>query len=171
MRCRAISLLGVAALLGVLDTGCAPSATSAPPVPPITDEKEVRGVDPCLLLPADQLARWGLRSPGVGGAAAEGPRCEWRGEPGRVLGLTLFSGGGGLATLASNSEPTTSRVRVAGYPALETFTGRGEFCQYDVGVAADQVVIATLDAPTPDSCTVLQSVVPLAAENLPAARS
>ena len=70
--------------------------------------------------------------------------------------------------LAANSEPTTARVRLAGYPALETFTGAGEFCQYDVGVAADQVVMASLQGGTPDSCTALQTVLPAMLATLPA---
>lgn len=84
-----------------------------------------------------------------------------------MLTLTLYTGGGGLATLAQNSQPTTARVRLAGYPALETFTERGEFCQYDVAVAADQVVMVSLEDVAPDSCTALQSVVPAVLSNLP----
>ena len=95
-----------------------------------------------------QLGEFGLADPGVGSAAAEGPRCEWRGASGTVLGLTLYTNGGGIGMLAQNSEPSTRRVRVAGYPALETFTGRGEFCQYDVGVSDRQVVMASLEAPS-----------------------
>jgi hypothetical protein len=35
-------------------------------------------------------------------------------------------------------------VRIEGDPALETFTEGGRFCQYDVGVAPDQVVLASM---------------------------
>ncbi len=86
-----------------------------------------------------------------------------------MLGLTLYTDGGGIATLARNSEPTTRRVRVSGYPALETFTGRGEFCQYDVGIAEAQVVILAMETPAPDSCTTLQTVLPMVVGNLPPA--
>ena len=71
--------------------------------------------------------------------------------------------------MPSTASRRTRRVRVAGYPALETFTGRGEFCQYDVGVSDGQVVMASLEAPAPDSCVTLQRVVPLVAANLPPA--
>ena len=54
------------------------------------------------------------------------------------------------------------------YAALETFTGAGEFCQYDVGVASDQVVMASLQGGRPDSCTALQAVLPDVVAALPA---
>jgi hypothetical protein len=124
-------------------------------------------MDPCRLLTNAQLGDLGLTELGTGGRAPEGPRCEWRGATGSVLGITLYTDGAGLATLARNSEPTTRRVRVSGFPALETFTGRGEFCEYDVGIAEGQALIMTLDAPAPDSCSTLQAIVPLVTGNMP----
>ncbi len=138
-----------------------------PPVPSITDARDATGTDPCALVSAEQLAAAGVGGAGTAVAAEEGPRCRWSGA-GASLDVTLYTDGGGLATLAENSEPTTTRVRLAGYPALETFTGRGEFCQYDVGVSASQVVMAARDAASPDSCEVLQRVLPGVLENLPA---
>jgi hypothetical protein len=119
------------------------------------------------LLTAEQLEAVGLGGAGMPVATEEGPRCRWRG-PGGDLEVTIWAGDGGLATLARHSEPTTTRVRLAGYPALETFTGAGEFCQYDVGVADGQVVMAALAAPAPDSCAVLQVLLPQLIDNLPA---
>src|SRR3954447_15180585 len=136
-------------------------------VPSIGDARDATGADPCALLSAAQLAAHGLGGAGTPTAAEEGPHCRWHGTAGD-LDVTLYTGGGGLATLAANSEPTTTRVRLAGYPALETFTGQGEFCQYDVGVADRQVLSAALDAPTPGSCDVLQRVVPELVDHLPA---
>jgi hypothetical protein len=154
-------------LLAVL-IGCAAGGSAPVVVPPIDDQRSARGTDPCQVLTVEQVRGIGIGGPGVADRAAEGARCAWRGDAG-VLTLTLYVDGGGLETLARNSEPTTSRVRVAGYPALETFTGQGEFCQYDVGVAPAQVLMAALDAPRPDACGVLQSVLPQAIANLPAA--
>ncbi|MGH3568015.1 MAG: hypothetical protein ACRDRH_18685 [Pseudonocardia sp.] len=94
-------------------------------------------------------------------------RCTWGIGRAPTLTLTLYTNGGGLATLAQNSQPTTTRVRLVGYPTLETFTERGEFCQYDVGVAADQAVMMSLVDTAPDSCTALQAVVPAVLSNLP----
>lgn len=146
--------------------GCsAPSTT--PEVPPVDDPRDVRGLDACAVPDAAALAAAGVGGEGAAGAGPEGPRCEWRGPAGQVLAVTVFTGAGGLAVLAANSEPTTTRVRLAGYPALETFTGSGEFCQYDVGVAADQVLLVALDGGVPDSCTALQSLLPPVLAALP----
>ena len=158
----------------VLAAGCAHAATpQAPPreqssdaVPEVRDARDARAADPCTVPTEDQLTALGVSGQGTSVTAPEGPRCEWHGRP--ELGITLYTSGGGIATLARNSEPTTSRVRLAGYPALETFTGKGEFCQYDVGVAANQVLSASLDGGSPDSCTALQAVLPGVVASLPA---
>ena len=160
----AVSLLMLSAVLGA----CAGVRPEVPPVPPIGDARDARGVDPCALLTAEQLTTAGLGGVGAPTVAAEGPRCSWHSDGGD-LEVTIWTDGGGLATLAANSEPTTTRVRLAGYPALETFTGQGEFCQYDVGIAESQVVMAALDAPAPDSCAVLQAVLPHLIGELPPA--
>lgn len=154
-------------LLTVL-SGCGGSAPEPPTVPPIADARDVRDADPCALLTPDQLAPVGLGGAGTATTADEGPRCRWQGRAGE-LDVTIYTAGDGLATLAANSEPTTTRVRLAGYPALETFTGRGEFCQYDIGVADRQVLSAAFDAPAPGSCDLLQQVVPALVAHLPAA--
>jgi hypothetical protein len=158
------------ALLVTAVAGCGQEEPAEPAVPPIGHARDARAADPCALATGAQLATLGIDASGTAATAPEGRRCEWRPavETGPELGITLFVGGGGLATLAGNSEPTTSRVRLAGYPALETFTGAGEFCQYDVGVAPDQVVMASLEGGRPDSCTALQAVLPGLVANLPA---
>jgi Protein of unknown function (DUF3558) len=176
MAWRELALLGSGLLLTVLAGGCAASAeielpASRMPVPGISHQLDARGADPCRLLTDTQLDGLRLAGPGSAAAAAEGPRCEWRGPGTTTLGVTLYTDGGGIATLARNSEPTTRRVRVSGYPALETFTGQGEFCQYDVGIDDAQVMILAMDAAVPDSCSTLQTVVPMIAGNLPPASS
>ncbi len=175
MTRRPWALLAPALLAGglLLTTGCGGGADVAPPVPPvppIDEAKNARGQDPCALLRSEQLTQFGLPARGQETRVQEGPRCEWRDAGAVSLTVTLYTDGGGLATLARNSEPTTARVRIEGYPALETFTGQGEFCQYDVGVAPDQVVMASMQNGVPDSCTALQSVLPAILANLPAHR-
>lgn len=165
-----LGAVGAAAVLLVGGAaGCGREPAAPAPVPLIGHARDARAADPCALPTGAQLATLGVDAPGAPATAAEGRRCEWRGatESGSELAITLFVGDGGLATLAANSEPTTARVRLAGYPALETFTGAGEFCQYDVGVAADQVVMASLEGGAPDSCTALQGVLPGVVESLP----
>ena len=148
----------VVAVLGAV-VGCG-SATETPPVPTIDGPRDATGADPCALPAPEHLTALGLAGEGTPSGAPEGPRCTWGGTDGRAFTLTLYTDGGGVGTLAENSEPTTTRVRVGGYPALETFTGQGEFCQYDVGVAEDQALLVALDAPSPGSCDALQSVIP-----------
>jgi hypothetical protein len=159
--------LGYGLLLLLLATGCAATADPSPAVPVVTNGRDARHVEPCRLLTETQVAALRL-GPGVGGRAPEGPHCEWRDAGSTLLSLTLYTHGAGLTTLARNSEPTTRRVRVSGYPALETFTGRGEFCQYDVGIADTQVMMIAMDTPGADSCSKLQTVIPMIAGNLPA---
>lgn len=164
----------VAVALVTATAGCGREAASPPAVPPsvppIGNARDLRVVDPCALPTGAQLAGLGITASGAPAPAAEGRHCDWRTTPetGPELGITVFVDGGGLATLAANSEATTSRVRLAGYPALETFTGSGEFCQYDVGVAPDQVLMVSLAGGKPDSCTALQAVLPGVLANLPA---
>jgi hypothetical protein len=153
-------------LLSAMAVGCSGSP-ELPPVPPIADTRDADGADPCALLTQNQLVAFGLGGVAQRDTSEAGPRCRWS-SGGGELEVTLYTGGGGLATLAENSEPTTTRVRLAGYPALETFTGRGEFCQYDVGVAEKQVISASLDASRPGSCDLLQRVVPALVATLPA---
>lgn len=164
---RALVWVIAASLAGVLTAGCSGSAEPPqPPLPQVDDARDARTADPCALPSVQHLAALGISGPGVATAAPEGRRCEWRGRT--ELGITLYTDGGGLTTIAQNSEPSTARVRLAGYPALETFTGSGEFCQYDVGIAPDQVVMASMEGGSPDSCTALQAMLPGVVANLPA---
>lgn len=154
-------------------TACGTSGTedptsAVPPVPAIDNAKDARRADPCAVLSPDQLGHFGFTPPGTAGRTPEGlPTCEWRGARGTVLSMSLFLAPEALETLAQNSEPTTARVRLEGYPALETFTEHGRFCQYDVGSAPDQVVIGTMIGGMPDSCTALQAVLAAVLANLP----
>jgi hypothetical protein len=164
-RVRRTAVLSLVLL--AVGTGCGGGGSDLPPVPTITDAREAAGADPCGLVGAEQLATVGMGGLGIAVPAEEGPRCRWS-SGGASMEITLYTDGGGLATLAANSEPTTTRVRLDGYPALETFTGRGEFCQYDVGVSPTQVVMASLDGRDPGSCDVLQRVLPDVLARLPA---
>ena len=155
-----------ALLLPAVLVGCGTAPQEIPPVPAVGDARDVEGTDPCALLTANQLTAAGLGGIAAPSTAPEGPHCRWS-SGGGDLDVTFYAGGEGLATLAANSEPTTARVRLGGYPALETFTGAGEFCQYDVGVSDRQVVMAALDAPSPDACVVLQRLVPQLLGSLP----
>jgi len=168
----AIALLASAAALAASACGASGGSgepeTTVPPVPAIDDAKDIRGADPCALITPEQLAQAGLAGPGAPGQTPEGlPQCEWRGQNGSLLTLTFFLAPGALDTLAGNSEPTTARVRLQGYPALETFTERGQYCQYDIGTAPDQVLIGAFTGGTPDSCTALQDVLAGVLGNLP----
>jgi len=98
----AVSLLMLSAVLGA----CAGVRPEVPPVPPIGDARDARGVDPCALLTAEQLTTAGLGGVGAPTVAAEGPRCSWHSDGGD-LEVTIWTDGGGLATLAANSEPTS----------------------------------------------------------------
>lgn len=162
------SRFGPAVLVSVtvVVTGCSASP-EVPSVPEIENARDARDVDPCGVPRSAQLVELGVTESVAAGDAPEGPQCAWSDGRGTTFTLTLFTGGDGLTTLAENSEPTTARVRFAGYPALETFTGAGEFCQYDVGVAAEQAVLASLEGGVPDSCTALQAVLPAVLSNLP----
>lgn len=157
----AVALLVLAAAAG----GCGGGGPTTP-LPAIENPKDIADSAPCELLPDDALETLGVDGEGSPSRAEEGPRCTW-GEPGEQLTVTLFVDGGGLAALAENSEPTTSRVRIEGYPALETFTEGGAFCQYDVGVAPRQVLMAALEGGSPDSCTALQGLLPNLLGGLP----
>jgi hypothetical protein len=62
-------------------------------------------------------------------------------------------------------------VRIEGFPALEDVHRGGRFCQYDVGVAPDQVVLVSMRGGSPDSCTALQGVLLGLLANLPGPRT
>lgn len=147
----------------VLLVACS-AAPAVPAVPPVAEAREVRGVDPCALAGPETLAAAGVDPPGVPSAGPDGAGCTWRG-PGTRLDITPFAGE--LGALARGSDATTTRVRLAGRPALETFTGAGEFCQYDVAVADDQALLLALDGGRPDSCTALQDLAPRLLDTLP----
>lgn len=170
-RRSAAVVLSCVAVLAPAACGSGGPTNTVPRVPAIDDARDARGADPCALLTPDQLGQFGFAPPGTPGQTPEGlPTCEWRGANGKVLSMSLFLAPDALQTMAQNSEPTTARVRLEGYPALETFTKRGEFCQYDVGPAPDQVVIGTMTGGMPDSCTALQDVMAAVLGNLPPLR-
>jgi hypothetical protein len=147
----------VTATVTVLVAGCSTDAPKPPSVPAIESPKGLVGIDPCALLGGDVRATLGL-GPGKPGADELGANCRWGGRKSVALQLTSYTSGAGLSDLARKSDPATSRVRLAGYPALETFTKGGTFCRYDVGVAKEQAIVATMDGGKPDSCTALQKL-------------
>jgi len=167
-----IRLVAMAATVGTLlvTAGCAGEAPPpTPTVPPVESPKGLVGIDPCALLDDTARTDLGLDS-GVPGTDELGANCKWTGVHAESAQLTAFTSGKGLQELAEDRDSTTSRVRLLGYPALETFTARGEFCRYDVGVAADQAIVATMRAGEPDSCTALQELLTVVITQLPASK-
>lgn len=136
----AVLLGSIAAVLVMSACGGAggtPAGTN-PPVPPIDSPKAARGAQPCDLLDPAGRNRFGL-GPGASGRNELGPQCVWHGASSTKVTLTLFTGGEGLSALSRRSNPAAERVRLQGYPALETFTEGGRYCQYDVGTAPKQL--------------------------------
>jgi hypothetical protein len=164
-----IRLLVVAAVL-LVAAGCGgePPAET-PPVPAVESPKGLVGIDPCALLDGDALSQLRLDA-GVPGQDELGANCRWTGVNAASAQVTAFTSGKGLSDLTKNRDSTTSRVRLQGYPALETFTARGEFCRYDVGVAQDQAIVATMHDGEPDSCTALQDLLTVVITRLPASQ-
>jgi len=165
-----IRLMAMAATVATLLVTASCSSEPPPPtptVPPVESPKGLVGIDPCALLDATDRTGLGFDS-GVPGQDELGANCKWTGLHAESAQLTAFTSGDGLQELAQDRDSTTSRVRLLGYPALETFTARGEFCRYDVGVAADQAIVATMRAGEPDSCTALQELLTVVISRLPA---
>ena len=160
-------LVTAAALLAAAGCGTDEKPSPAPTVPPVESPKGLAGIDPCTLLDEPALTALGLEA-GIPGQDELGANCRWTGTNAQEARLTAFTSGDGLAELTKGRDSTSSRVRVLGYPALETFTARGEFCRYDVGVAENQAIVATMRAGEPDSCTALQELLTVAIKRLPA---
>lgn len=164
----AIGLAVAAALCCVATmTGCSADEPAPPAVPAIKTPKGLVGIDPCTLLDADDRATLGLGD-GVPGQDELGANCRWGAPEDLELRMTSYTGGSGLTDLTTQVDPAASRVRLSGYPALETFTAGGEFCRYDVGVADEQAIVATMDGGEPDSCTALQKLLTAVLSQLPA---
>jgi hypothetical protein len=162
-----IRLLVTAATV-LVAAGCgADDRPEEPAVPAVESPKGLVGIDPCALLDAAALDTLDLDA-GTPGQDELGANCRWTGADSRFAQLTAFTSGAGLDDLTKDRDSTTSRVRLLGYPALETFTARGEFCRYDVGVARDQAIVATMNDGEPDSCTALQELLTVVIERLPA---
>jgi hypothetical protein len=149
--------------------GCSSDPPEQPKVPPIESPKAVVGLDPCALVDGDARGTLGLK-PGVPGTDELGANCRWDGQSPLSVQLTAYTSGAGLSDLTKKGDPAASRVRLSGYPALETFTQGGEFCRYDVGVAAEQAIVATMDGGKPDSCTALQKLLTAVLSQLPATK-
>jgi hypothetical protein len=162
-----IRLLAIAAAVLAVAACGADEPPPAPPVPPVESPKGLVGIDPCALLDGAALTSFGLDA-GVPGQDELGANCRWTGPNSQEAQLTAFTSGKGLSDLTKGRDSTSSRVRVLGYPALETFTARGEFCRYDVAVAQNQAIVATMRAGEPDSCTALQKLLTVAIKQLPA---
>lgn len=159
-------LVGAATVLAAAGCGTE-QPVETPEVPPVESPKGLVGIDPCALLDETALTTLGLDA-GVPGQDELGANCRWAGQESQEAQLTAFTSGEGLTELTKNRDSTTSRVRLLGYPALETFTARGEFCRYDVGVAQSQAIVATMHAGEPDSCTALQELLTVVIKRLPA---
>ena len=167
MRIRQLS--GVAAICcgALLGAGCADDGPSAPPVPTIESPKGLVGLDPCALVAEEVRDTNGLAK-GTPGQDELGANCRWSGSGSESLQLTAYTSGAGLTDLTDRVDPAATRVRLEGYPALEAFTAGGEFCRYDVGVADDEAIVATMDGGEPDSCTALQKLLTAVLSRLPA---
>jgi len=153
----------------VLLAGCSSEEPEPPRVPPIESPKGLVGLDPCALVDGTDRERLGL-GPGAPGTDELGANCKWSGESPRAVQLTSYTSGDGLSDLTKKVDPAASRVRLSGYPALETFTTGGEFCRYDIGVAQEQAIVATMDGGEPDSCTALQKLLTAVLSRLPASK-
>lgn len=159
----AMALCGVALLVSA---GCSAQAPRSTSVPAIESPKRLVGLDPCVLLDGDTRATYGLGE-GVPGQDEFGASCRWSGRAPLKVQLTAYTSGAGLSDLDTKGD-SAARVRLSGYPALETFTGGGSFCRYDVGVAEVQAIVATMDGGEPDSCTALQKLLTAVLSRLPA---
>jgi len=149
-------------------TGCGADEPAPPEVPVIESPKGLLGIDPCTLLTVDNRATLGLGE-GIPGQDELGANCRWATQDTLKVQLTSYTGGEGLIDLTEQVDPAASRVRLSGYPALETFTPGGRFCRYDVGISEEQAIVATMDGGEPDSCTALQKLLTAVLSQLPAA--
>jgi hypothetical protein len=160
-------LVGAVTVLAAAGCASRGAPVETPSVPQVESPRGLVGIDPCTLLDDASRTAFGLET-GVPGQDELGANCRWTGQNAQEAQLTAFTSGRGLTDLTKGRDSTTSRVRLLGYPALETFTARGEFCRYDVGVAQDQAIVATMNAGEPDSCTALQELLTVAIKQLPA---
>jgi hypothetical protein len=161
-------------LVALMAAGCSAgghpelTATAMPTaVPSITQPKSLPATRPCSALTGHQLAALALPAPGQSRKSSSGPECEWVNTREHWLTLTMFTGGS-LLTLLQRSDPTTTRVRVEGYPALETFTGKGSYCRYAVGYRQGKAFVVAMQGGRPDSCTMLHAAIADILRNAPA---
>jgi uncharacterized protein DUF3558 len=159
-------LVTAAAVLTVAGCGSG-EPPPEPTVPAVESPKALVGIDPCAFLDDTARTTLGLDA-GVPGQDELGANCRWTGADASSARVTAFTSGKGLSDLTKNRDSTTSRVRLVGYPALETFTARGKFCRYDVGVATTQALVATMHDGEPDSCSALQELLTVVIRRLPA---
>jgi len=164
--CRLLPVVVAISCVAML-AGCSSEEPQPPKVPPIESPKGLVGLDPCTLVDGAVQATYGLGT-GVPGTDELGANCKWSGQSPKTVQLTSYTSGSGLTDLSKKSDPDASRVRLQGYPALETFTSGGQFCRYDVGVADEQAIVATMDGGKPDSCTALQKLLTTVLTHLPA---
>jgi hypothetical protein len=164
-----VLVTAVAVSCATLLVGCSSEEPPPPQVPPIESPKGLVGLDPCVLVDGEARATLGLGK-GVPGADELGANCRWKGRSSVAVQLTSYTSGDGLSDLTKKADPATARVRLSGYPALETFTTGGKFCRYDIGVAEEQAIVATMDGGEPDSCTALQKLLTAVLSRLPASK-
>lgn len=137
-----------------------------PAVPSVEAPKGLVGLDPCTLVDGAAMTELDLGT-GVPGTDDLGANCRWEGGKRVSVRLTAYTSGAGLTDLTERMDPAARRVRLSGYPAVETFTTGGDFCRYDVGVAEQAAIVATMDGGEPDSCTVLQKLLGAVLSRLP----
>ncbi len=94
---------------------------SRPRCPRSSRRRAWSALDPCALLDGDARGTLGLE-PGVPGKDELGANCRWDGQSPQSVQLTAYTSGEGLSDLTKKGDPAASRVRLSGYPALETFT-------------------------------------------------
>lgn len=152
-------------LVALFAAGCAaggqpaPTAAAIPTaVPSITQPKSVPATRPCSALTPRQLTALKLPASGQSRQSTSGPECEWLNSREHWLTLTMYTGGS-LLTLLHHASPTTTRVRIEGYPALETFTDKGSYCMYAVGYRQGKAFEVAMQGGTPDSCTALHTAI------------
>lgn len=138
------SVAPIAAVL-VFVTGCSTTTDAAEPFPPRPFELDVRLVDPCSALSAEQRAGWALRAGRAGtshGGTSRG--CTWIGDDGLGYNLQTFD----QPASAAIADDSTSSVTVAGFGAVQSTPpapGTGlPLCQVVLDVADDASLRAQL---------------------------
>ena len=162
---------------GATTTRASASTTSSQErlAPPVTNPKNLRGLDPCELLTAAQLTELGMTGQPEKGRSEFGEDdCTWK-DSAIYISIAPDTKRQGLEEVyrrksnVVNFQPST----VDGYPAVRAnFTEK--FCNVSVGVADDQVFHLTYGIVTSkkpehqDTCGFAEKVSGMVLQNLPA---